>query len=320
MNNATDFVIDTRRLGKAYHGVDALKSLDLKVPKNSVFGFLGPNGAGKTTAIKLLLGLARPTSGKAMVFGGDTVKDSIAIRKRMGYLPQDPRFYEHMTARETLIYSLRFFFNGPENRLKDRVQHTLELVGLADKADRSIKGFSGGERQRLGIAQAQVHHPDLLILDEPAAALDPMGRRDVLKVMERLREHATIFYSTHILDDVQRVSDMVAILNHGEMVAHAPIKELLAGAGTRFTLKLKGDTKAAYERVAAQEWIDSIKVSNVDGYINWQVIVSDVKAAETHLLHLAMADKDTTIISFGRHQYNLEQVFVQIVEGAQDDH
>ena len=222
MDSTQQFVIETNDLGKSYKNVTALKKLNLSVAPNSIFGFLGPNGAGKTTTIKLLLGLIRPSRGSAKIFGQDIVDHSINIRSRVGYLQQEPHFYDYMTARETLRFTARFFFKGPKQALENHVQETLALVGLADKADRKIKGFSGGERQRLGIAQAQVNQPDLLILDEPAANLDPMGRRDVLQVMERLREHATIFYSTHILDDVQRVSDTVAILNHGQLVAQAP--------------------------------------------------------------------------------------------------
>ncbi len=231
MNSPNSVVIETRGLSKAYKGVRALEGLNLRVKQNSIFGFLGPNGAGKTTTIKLLLGLARPTRGSATVFGLDAAQESVAIRKRVGYLAQDPRYYEHMTARETLRFTARFFYAGPDETIERRIQGTLELVGLAEKADRSIKGFSGGERQRLGIAQAQINYPDLLILDEPAASLDPQGRRDVQEVMERLRKYTTIFYSTHILDDVQRVSDTVAIMNQGKLVAQAPIEELLAGLG-----------------------------------------------------------------------------------------
>ena len=166
--NDTNFVINTRGLSKSYDGVLALKCLDLKVPRNSIFGFLGPNGAGKTTAIKLLLGLIRPTAGGGSIFGQDIRQDSIKIRKRTGYLAQEPRFYEYMTARETLRFKARFHYRGPQAEIEARIAETLDLVGLADKADRSTKGFSGGERQRLGIAQAQINHPDLLILDEPA--------------------------------------------------------------------------------------------------------------------------------------------------------
>ena len=220
-----EWVIRTHGLTKSYGAVEALESLDLRVLGNSIFGFLGPNGAGKTTAIKLLLGLIRPTSGTGEIFGLDIGRESVAIRDRIGYLPQEPRYYDHMTARQTLRYAARFSFKGPKAEIEKRISETLKLVGLADKADRPVKGFSGGERQRLGIGQAQVHYPDLLILDEPAASLDPIGRRDVLAVMERLRRHTTIFYCTHILDDVQRVSDTVAILNQGQLVAQGPVEE-----------------------------------------------------------------------------------------------
>src|SRR5215208_92401 len=229
--NSNDLVICTEGLSKSFGEVHALKSLDLRVPQKSIFAFLGPNGAGKTTTIKLLLGLLKPTNGVGQILGMDIVHDSVDIRAKIGYLPQDTRFYEHMTARQTLEYTARFFYAGPQSAIDKRVNEMIELVGLEGKADRPIKGFSGGERQRLGIAQAQVNYPDLLILDEPAASLDPQGRHDVLAVMEKLRKYTTIFYSTHILEDVQRVSDTVAILNHGRLVAEAPIDNLLKGDG-----------------------------------------------------------------------------------------
>jgi ABC-2 type transport system ATP-binding protein len=244
-------VIETQGLGKSFGEVQALKSLDLAVPKNSITGFLGPNGAGKTTTIRLLLGLNRPSSGRARVFGQDIVEESLEIRRRVGYLAQSPRFYDDMTARETLRYSARFFFRGPKAKIEARVSEMLDLVGLSEKADRSMRGFSGGERQRLGIAQAQINDPELLILDEPAAALDPMGRHAVLRIMEQLRERATIFYSTHILDDVQRVSDRVVILNRGELIAQGPVQALLTSdQGAVYTIVTQGDTELACERLS----------------------------------------------------------------------
>jgi ABC-2 type transport system ATP-binding protein len=149
MNLSTPYVIETHKLSKTYKNVQALRSLDLKVRQNSIFGFLGPNGAGKTTTIKLMLGLIRPSAGSATLFGMDSISQSVDIRARVGYLPQEPHFYEHMTARQTLRFVARFFFKGPAKAIEERVNEMLELVDLTDKADRPIKTFSGGERQRL---------------------------------------------------------------------------------------------------------------------------------------------------------------------------
>jgi ABC-2 type transport system ATP-binding protein len=319
MNSPNSLVIETCRLTKTYKDTQVLKPLNLTVKQNSIFGFLGPNGAGKTTTIKLLLGLARPTCGSANVFGMDIQRDSVDIRKRIGYLAQDPRYYEQMTARETLRFTAHFFFSGPKAAIEERIRETLELVRLDDKADRPIKGFSGGERQRLGIAQAQINYPDLLILDEPAASLDPQGRRDVLEVMERLRKYTTIFYSTHILDDVQRVSDTVAILNHGELVAQAPIEELLTGSGgTVYRLQVRGADEATRARVKSQPWVASLTEQPVNGHVTWSVSVTDESAAESQLLRVVLADPSVMVTEFGRQKYDLEEVFLNIVEGGKN--
>jgi len=319
MNQSQELVIQTDNLGKVYGQVHALRKLDLQVPKHSIFGFLGPNGAGKTTTMKLLLGLIRPTSGSGTVFGQDIVRDSIAIRSRVGYLPQQPRFAGEMSARETLHFTARFFFSGPGPKIEARVDEMLDLVGLQDKADRPVKGFSGGERQRLGLALAQVNDPELLILDEPAAALDPIGRYEVLEVMERLRAHTTIFYSTHLLDDVQQVSDTVAILNHGELVVQGPIEELLAGGDKPvYTLSLRGDARRALGRIKALPWVSGVREVARNGYVTWEISVTDDRAAEAQLLGHALAGEALTVVEFGRKKRELEEVFLSIVEGGQD--
>jgi ABC-2 type transport system ATP-binding protein len=311
-------VINTHGLSKSFGGVQALKDLTLTVPKNSIFGFLGPNGAGKTTTIKLLLGLIQPSAGGARVFDLDILKHSVEIRSRIGYLPQDPRFYEELTARQTLRFTAGFFFKGPKNAIEERVQEMLELVELQGKADRPIKGFSGGELQRLGIAQAQVNYPDLLILDEPAASLDPMGRHDILELMERLRKYTTIFYSTHILNDVERVSDTVAILNKGELVSYGPIGTLLAGSeGPAYTITVVGVSASLQEQVRLQNWVRSIQISaSEDGKATWVIEVSDSEAAEAQLLRLVLAEPQARVLDFRRRTYELEDVFMQIVEGS----
>jgi len=323
-------VVETRGLTKTYGQVTALKALDLSVRKNSIFGFLGPNGAGKSTAMKLLLGLVRPTSGSGTVFGNDIVSESFRIRARVGYLAQNPRFYDHMTARETLRFVARFFYSGPESAIERRVEESLSLVGLSDRADRRIAGFSGGELQRLGLAQAQINFPDLLILDEPAASLDPMGRRDVLEIMTRLRdEHdTTIFYSTHILDDVQRVSDSVAILDRGRLLAQAPIDELLTVGGigvADYEVLLGGEPGTLMEqasaRVRSQGWVSSLdESSEPGGGRRWIVRITDQPAAEENLLRLILQTRGVNVTGFGRRRQSLEEAFFdQIEKGGEDE-
>ena len=316
----TGFVIETRNLSKSFGDVQALRSVDLRVPRHSIFGFLGPNGAGKTTLMKTLLGLSHPTSGSGTIFDYDIVKESVAIRERIGYLPQQPRFIEYMTARENLVFAAKFFFSGPQAKIQERCDEMLELVGLSDKAERPTKGFSGGEKQRLGIALAQVNYPDLLILDEPASALDPLGRQAVLEIMERLRKYTTIFYSTHILDDVQRVSDSVAILNQGRVVASGAIESILNRKdGVVYSLAVKGSPVGLVERISGLPWVTHSTVSQHNGSSILQVSVSDEAAAENILLRHVLADHSLTVTEFSRKKYELEEVFMEIIKGDGDD-
>lgn len=224
-----------------------------------------------------------------------------------------------MTARQTLEFRARFIYSGPKDVIDERVEETLELVGLTQKADRPIKGFSGGEIQRLGIGQAQLNYPELLILDEPAANLDPAGRHNVLEVMERLRKHTTIFYSTHILSDVQQVSDTVAILNYGELVAQAPLDDLLAIGDKRlYFLVLDNTSIDAENLVASQPWVSDLSVTQKgDGYI-WQVTVTESEMAEAELLRLILTDRSINVIEFGQKKFDLEEVFLSITEGVRN--
>jgi len=318
--DATDLAVSTAGLTKTYDGVDAVDSLDLRVPKHSIFGFLGPNGAGKTTTMKMLLGLIAPTSGSGTVFGLDVVADSPNVRRRIGYLPQDPQFYPHMTARQTLRFAAGFFFSGPADRVELRIDEMLELVGISDKADRPIKTLSGGETQRLGIAQAQIHEPDLLILDEPAAALDPLGRRDVLAILDRFRATSTVFYSTHILDDVQRVSDMVCILNKGRIVSQGTLDDVLATADESvFTVEIDGNVDRAKAALLQQAWVDSVDVQVGAGSATLRITVNDADVAQAKLQRVLLADESLIVRRFTRNSVNLEDVFVDLVGEEPND-
>ena len=311
--------VRTTGLTKSYKEVSALSDLNLEVPTNSIFGFLGPNGSGKTTTIKLLLGLTNPTSGSAHIFGQDVVDDGLDVRRNVGYLAQDTRYFDNMTARETLRYRAGFYYTGPGPAIESRIGEVLDLVGMSERADRPIGAFSGGERQRLGIGQALINSPDLLILDEPAAALDPMGRRDVLDVMRGLRSVTTIFYSTHILDDVQRVSDSVAILNHGDLIAQAPIEELLSGGDAIiYSVTLKGDLANLQQNLQSLPWVDSVNSAVAGDESTLEIGVNDDQAAQSELMRIVSSDEHVTVIKFGRKEMNLEEVFMSLVEQNDD--
>jgi ABC-2 type transport system ATP-binding protein len=198
--------------------VKALDGLDLTVEAGTVFGFLGPNGAGKTTTLRILAGLAHPTGGRAWVAGHPVGPESRA-RALVGYLPEEPHFYTWMSAQEFLADYVAGLFRLERREARARASELLDRVGLKDAARRRIGGFSRGMRQRLGLAQALMNRPQILLLDEPVSALDPGGRRDMLELIGNLKDAATVFMSTHILEDVERVCDTVGILDHGRLVA-----------------------------------------------------------------------------------------------------
>jgi len=310
-------VIKTNNLTKSYNGVFALKDLNLTVKKHSIFGFLGPNGAGKSTTIKLLIGLIQPTAGSGKIFGYDIKDESMKIRAQIGYLPQEPSFYDHLSAREVLEFTARFFFSGSKKELNKRVSEMLELVSLQDKSERPIKGYSTGEKRRLGIAQATINYPDLLILDEPAASLDPIGRRDVLNIMSKLRDYTTIFYSTHILDDVQKVSDTVAILNKGHLIAQGSINDILKGKEkeTIFNVKVQGNVSKVMSQLTLQEWISNVNITQLSDNSDYQleVTVSDDEYAQKNLIR-ELVNLDLIIYEFQRQEYELEEIFMKLVE------
>ncbi|HET6650347.1 MAG TPA: ABC transporter ATP-binding protein [Candidatus Limnocylindria bacterium] len=311
----TQAAITTAGLTKHYPGVQALDDLTLEVPAGSIYGFLGPNGAGKTTALKMLAGLTRPTSGSATV-AGIGIEAGPAYRQQVGYLGQEPRFYGWMSGRETVQYVGSLY--PPEARPSaTRVREVLELVGIADAADRPSKTYSGGMRQRLGIAQALVARPAVLLLDEPVSALDPIGRREVLELMDRIKGEVTVFYSTHILDDVQRVSDHVAILDHGKLVRAQPTAELLASfTRDRMRVVLGFATDDTAVALAAISGVLSVEPTDRDAESRTYTlrIDPDQSAAVQRGVTRLAADADLTVIDNSLVREGLEDVFMRLVD------
>ena len=208
----------------------ALKGLDLSVHPGEVFGFLGPNGAGKTTTINVLLGFIPPSRGTAYLFGID-VRQPIA-RQRIGYLPEMTYYYKFLTAEELLRFYARIF-GIPHREADQRIDRLLKLVELEPARKRLIRTYSKGMQQRVGLAQALINDPDLLILDEPTSGLDPLGRMKVREIIQRLKnEGKTVFFSSHELGEVETVCDRVAIINQGELKAQGRVDALVAQHGT----------------------------------------------------------------------------------------
>lgn len=295
-------------LTKQFGGKRALDAVDLSVADGSIFGFLGPNGAGKTTALRIVTGLARPTSGTVRVLGQDVATAGNAVRAQLGFLPDVPAFYEWMTAPEFLRFVGGLF--GLEHRiLNQRTAMLLDIAGLAGVTTR-IGGYSRGMKQRLGIAQALINAPRLLLLDEPTSALDPIGRKDVLDMLDALRGRATIFFSSHILGDVERVCDTVAILNHGRVLTQSSMHELKERhSGHRIVLEVTDGADALAAAIAAHPWATSVS-RGTNGAI--EVLVADQDAAQRELPALVAAQR-AGLVRLEAVEPGLEDVFVELV-------
>jgi ABC-2 type transport system ATP-binding protein len=216
MGPTSDFVIEARGLRKEFGGRPAVRDLTISVRRGEVFGFLGPNGAGKSTSIKMLLGLVRPTSGTGTLLGA--ALGDVMVRRRIGFLPEDFRFYEWLSAAELLGLHGRLAGLTPQ-QLRSRVPEVLETVGMSAHATRRLRGFSKGMLQRLGLAQALLHEPELIFLDEPTSGLDPMGRRMVRDVIRAQRERGvTVFLNSHLLSEIEVTCDRVAFIKDGAIV------------------------------------------------------------------------------------------------------
>lgn len=214
--------IDTEGLRKVFGTKIAVRGLSLQVRRGEIFGFLGPNGAGKSTAIKMLLGLVKPTSGKAEILGCPYC--SVEVRRKVGFLPEDFRFYDWLTASELLALHGRLSGLTPA-QLRDRVPAYLDLVGLTPHRDRRLRGFSKGMLQRIGLAQALIHEPALVFLDEPTSGLDPMGRRLVRDIIREQRARgATVFLNSHLLSEVEITCDTVVFIKQGEVIGSRDLR------------------------------------------------------------------------------------------------
>src|ERR671936_13161 len=298
--------IHTIELAKRYRTVTALAGLTMTVPRGEVFGSLGPNGAGKTTAVKLLVGLTRPSAGPAWVLGlpaGD-----LSARRRLGYLPELFRYQGWLAAREVLALHCELM-RLPAADWQAEIEHALELVGLRERAGDRVEGFSKGMQQRLGLGVALLGRPELVLLDEPTSALDPVGRHDVREIIRDLkRRGTTVFLNSHLLTEVEQVCDRVAVIDRGRVIALGALSELLGGAHS-VRLRVTGLTAAG--EAALRRFGD---VSYKDGWYTVRGVVGD-----------AVPDLIAELVRLGGRVYavepchqTLEERFLQLLGDAPD--
>jgi ABC-2 type transport system ATP-binding protein len=312
-----DEMIRCEGLGRDFGPVRALISLDLLVNAGSVFGFLGRNGAGKTTAIRLMTGLARPTSGSAWIDGIQTTNGEYASKRLFGYLPEEPAFYKWMTPYDYLDYVGRLYDLAKEHR-RQKIEELLELVGLEDSGERRIGGFSRGMRQRLGLAQALIHEPPVLFLDEPTSALDPAGRKEVLDLIDRLRGQTTVFLSSHILSDVERICDTIGVIHKGQLLLVSDRDELISHYSSpsvliEFSQESPIEIDDFVNRLRNQAWIVAVQAE--DHSVRVQVM--EVSLAKRELMNL-LSDYSQWLVKYEWVRPTLEDIFLSL--STSEDH
>ncbi len=308
-------IIVCQGLTKQYGLRKVVENLDLRVPENIVFGFLGPNGAGKSTTMKILTGQIKPTAGSAQVAGSDVTRNSREARQHIGYLSEMPNFYSWMKGQELLEFAGELFGLNPPTR-RARAKELLQLVGLAEAGQRKVGGYSGGMRQRLGIAQALVNRPKVVFLDEPVSALDPLGRRDVLNLLDNIRHEATVFMSSHVLADVDKVCEQVSILDRGRVIAAGPTAELKErSAIPAIALELEG-SPAAIEKLGlllrAESWLKRLTVSDT-GRLKIELTSAAVMQVAGQRVPRLVSDLGLSMRVFQAAVPDLEDVFMQLV-------
>jgi ABC-2 type transport system ATP-binding protein len=289
-------------LRKVFGAKVAVRNLSLTVRRGEIFGFLGPNGAGKSTSIKMLLGLVKPTGGKAFVMGAPV--NDVQIRRQIGFLPEDFRFYDWLTAAELIRLHGRLC--GMESdKLKRRVPEVLELVGLSPHMNRRVRGFSKGMLQRLGLAQALVHEPQIIFLDEPTSGLDPMGRRMVRDILRAERERGTtVFLNSHLLGEIEVTCDRVVFIKDGEVVASQDLHST-AEEQVRVVVNARNVSQQAVDGLAA--WSTSANYEN-------ERLIFSARSKEVlpHALrHLVASGAE--IFEFRPERMSLEDLFVEIM-------
>lgn len=301
--------IRIENLNKQFGNFVAVDGVTFEVGAGRVLGFLGPNGAGKTTTLRMMVGLSKPNSGKIFINDQEIVFGQSKNNKLFGYLPEQPAFYGWMTGTEYLNF-IGELFGFDSKTIKHKIIDLLKLVDLIDAKNKKISTYSNGMKQRLGIAQALINDPEVLIMDEPVSALDPIGRREVLKIIENLKKDKTIILSTHILADVDRICDDVAIINHGKLIALSPLVELKEKyAQPILEVEFASDPHTIVSSLKAEPWQSNIEKNGN----TLKISLKDEKSLTNNVPLKFFALRDIKVIRYGQILPEAEDLFISLI-------
>ncbi len=300
--------IKTVNLSKSYNQIIVLHDLNLTVEKGEVYGFIGKNGAGKTTTINLILSLINSDHGTIFINENEIKFQDQLYKRKIGYVPDVPVFPGYMTSYDYLSYTLDIF-NLKIGDYKNRIQEILDFVELSNNK-KKISSFSRGMKQRLAIAQALIHDPEILIMDEPTSALDPIGRNAVMNIMYKLRGSKTIFYSTHILEDVERVCDKIGILDNGVLLVEDTLENIKkAYYNNKIYIETKNEPKEVLNKIEKLKLVENARIDqngvicNLNGNIDENTVLKK------------LMELDETIVEFSKVKTSLEDVFIRLTNG-----
>ena len=300
-------LLQVRDLSKSYGKHLSVQQINCDIEKGHCTALLGPNGAGKTTTLRMMAGLLKPTSGSISFEGS---KSGFDYRSQLGYLPQSPSFYGWMTGEEYVIFAAKLSGIGSREAVAMTAE-VLARVGLQESARRRIAGYSGGMKQRLGIAQALVHRPRLLLLDEPVSALDPIGRREVMELLREIREETTIVFSTHVLHDAEEICDDIIMLNQGKIAEQATLAELRAKYRIpviRMQVEKEEDAIRWLQSLLSKSFVTEGKISGENAFFN----VINLNEAREVIVREA-ADLNIPLLQFEAGSSTLEDLFMKVV-------
>ena len=308
-------MIKAENLTKKFNNFKAVDDVSFEIQKGEIVGLLGPNGAGKTTTLRILTGYFNPTYGQVKYDDLDNIEDGLKIRQKIGYLPENNPLYDELKVKEYLTYAAQMH-NLPKDKLAEAVKKVIEICGLREKQNQEISKLSKGFKQRVGLAQALVHNPEILILDEPTEGLDPNQRIEIRDLIKKIGTEKTVILSSHVLSEVEATCNRVLIINQGKIIASGTPEELKSQSTTqtKIFLKIEGPQDKIIEEIKKLDGVERIISAKKEGnLVNLEIETDSTKELRKPLVHLII-DNGWELYEISKHEKSLEDIFVKLTK------